>query len=772
MKQVTVVLCCIFSLELHALNKASFDVIAPNSTLAKSMDVQNGHFGSKSVSNAVFSYSMMIGGYFTMGTTAGMTSSPFDDKCTLSFGHPYALTSFPFFAIDGVWMRLDEIMHDLTRIMPGQNGDTLLIQVDLFPIYLTFQLEPGSFDNTFNITLRLHNSDTKVHNLGLGLMFDPALGQWGDGHVKINDQFVDKIQDFDTSDLADFEIWERHQQPYGLGISVNLADNKPDKMILANWAELYADLEPEFIPNPLQLIYDLCLKLVWREREIQPQSEVLYRLTVRLLQPDFSSQVFMRWNMPSALSMENGILFPRTLNTIVRAMNTGSSPLNNLSIDVQFPDEFEGTLKSGTFSVAPQSSAFENLAISSKERYEDMIVPITLNCMDNSRLYDRLTRTIFIPATPVSDEGLTVAIDSIITNNYPEVSLVFQAEKEETGQRLLNLHKENIFLYENEQRVHEFVLDKFGGGSRLVDVCFVLDCSGSMGDNIADVRDHLGEFADSLREGGFDFRVAVVTFSTTVDDVWDFTNDIELMKQRLAGIVLWGGEEDSPSALYKASELSWRPGSKRTIIWVTDEPYPEHNFTQEQIVNRMLEMDIRVHGVGAEYLQTDWFNPIILPTGGNFYDIYGNFRDILLDVARMDYQDRYIVTFQLTTPAPHSIRLKIHYAGLGGQTQIFLQDGGASLAKKLICFPNPFNPVIKIMVDAFDAVHGQVRVYNILGQNVRSFPLTPHQSTEIVWNAKDENGLPVSSGFYIITLSMQTTDGHVENISQKVFYLK
>ena len=54
----------------------------------------------------------------------------------------------------------------------------------------------------------------------------------------------------------------------------------------------------------------------------------------------------------------------------------------------------------------------------------------------------------------------------------------------------------------------------------------------------------------------------------------------------------------------------------------------------------MLEKGITVNGVGLIELQTDWFDPVVIPTNGNFYDINGNFRDILLDVSNMPSQDR------------------------------------------------------------------------------------------------------------------------------------
>ncbi|MBN1560372.1 VWA domain-containing protein [candidate division KSB1 bacterium] len=770
MKWVTVFLFFFASLELAAIDKSTFDIQLPQS-LAKSGGADN-HFGGKTVSNDVLSYSMLIGGYFTLGTTAGASASPFDDKCDLSFGHPYALTSFPFFSLDGMWSKLD-VIADWSELIPIQDGEMLAVQTVVNDkVSILFSCEALNDGASVRLSMTVRNTDANAHAIGMGLMFDPALGQWGDGCLRFNDRFITDAEEYSNEDIPSvFELWERLQQPFGMGLSVEFTDHMPNKLIVANWPELYNDLGPHGLPAHSRALYDLCLKMLWDERELPPNGECTFQLSLDLLQPDFSSQVFLRWDMPSALSLENNILFPRHLNTTVRLMNTSAQKLHNIDIDITCPEDVTGTGGIDQMDVAAQESAYGTITISTQDHYEDIITSTALTCRSNGTILDQMTRKIYIPATPVSDHGLIVAIDSLIAQNYPGLGLVFTVEKEETGQRVLALERNNVLLYENEECIRDFSMGKFGGGSSLVDVCFVLDCSGSMGDNIAAVRNNLGEFADSLRARGFDFRVAVVTFSTTVDDVWDFTDDIELTKARLAGVNLWGGIEDSPSALYRASELSWRPGSRRTIIWITDEPYPEHNYTQEQIVNRMLALDIKVHGVGLLTLQTDWFNPILLPTGGTFYDIFGNFRDVLIDVSRMESQDHYLLTFQLTGTAPHDIRLKVHYAGLGGETHIVVNGSDAGLAKGLVCYPNPFNPVVKILVDAFDG-SGDVEIFNMLGQRVRHYALAPQQPAEIVWNAHDDRGLPVSSGFYLVTLSIHGNDGRLRNETQKVLYLR
>ncbi len=773
MKQVTVVLCFLLSLHLYALNKNSYDVTqTPDNSLAKSSDAQTGYWGSVIAENNVLSYSMMLGGYFTLGTTRGVSTSPFDDNCQISYGHPYALTSFPIFSVDGQWRKPDETGLTLTELLPHKNGNRLSLEFDVDNVHFSFALDAPQDENIVSATMAIRNTDTMPHSIGLGLLFDPALGQWGDGFCRINGQLIDQPNEF-TAVPSQLKVSERAEAPYGMGVNVDFGENVPDKVMAANWPDLYADPGAPFTSGTLNSIYDLCLKLLWTAQEVQAGAEIAYQISFSVQQPDFPSGLFLRWDMPTALSLEQNILFPKTLRTSVRTMNNSASHTNNVQIRVTYPNEFDGTEKTNAFSVRSGHSAFEQIVVHSKERYEDLVVPIELFCQSGGQIVDRLRRNIFIPATPVSDEGLIVTIDSILTASYPEVSLVFSAENEESGQRLLNLQNENVFLYENENRVPDFSMQKYGGGgSQLADVCFVLDCSGSMGDNIRAVRNNLGEFADSLRERGYDFRVAVVTFSTTVDDVWDFTNDVELTKQRLAGVDLWGGVEDSPAALYKASELSWRPGSKRNIIWVTDEPYPEHTYTKEQIVNRMLSMDIKVHGVGLLELQTDWFNPIVLPTGGNFYNIFGNFRDVLLEVARMKSQDRYLLTFRLAHSTPHTIRLKIHYAGLGGQSNVTINGGLVVLAKKLRCYPNPFNPVVNIFVDGFQGAERRVEIYNTLGQRVRFFDLKSNYSQDIVWNAFDDYGQPVGSGFYIVKLIARMPDGQIKQETQKILYVR
>jgi hypothetical protein len=71
-------------------------------------------------------------------------------------------------------------------------------------------------------------------------------------------------------------------------------------------------------------------------------------------------------------------------------------------------------------------------------------------------------------------------------------------------------------------------------------------------------------------------------------------------------------------------------------------------------------------------------------------------------------------------------------------------------------YPNPFNPETTIRYDVPETAEVQIQIYDVLGRQIRllfdgvSLPGT----YEIMWDGRDELGLPVSTGIYFIRLCM------------------
>jgi hypothetical protein len=72
--------------------------------------------------NRVSSATLLRGGYFTFGTTAGASAERHDDNCQITFGHPYALTSFPLLYWDGAWYRPDQFFKESEQQLSGMSS--------------------------------------------------------------------------------------------------------------------------------------------------------------------------------------------------------------------------------------------------------------------------------------------------------------------------------------------------------------------------------------------------------------------------------------------------------------------------------------------------------------------------------------------------------------------------------------------------------------------------------------------------------------------------
>ncbi len=66
-------------------------------------------------------------------------------------------------------------------------------------------------------------------------------------------------------------------------------------------------------------------------------------------------------------------------------------------------------------------------------------------------------------------------------------------------------------------------------------------------------------------------------------------------------------------------------------------------------------------------------------------------------------------------------------------------------------FPNPFNPSTTIKYDLKENANVVLKVYNVLGQEVRTLVNAKQTAgfQKVVWDGRDNNGVPVASGVYI-----------------------
>ncbi len=83
-------------------NKSNLDLSFPVNEINSSQSsvkgyLRNGSIAYESIENELTGFSLLSDGYFTIGTTNGLSQGELDKNCQITFGHPFALTSYPFF---------------------------------------------------------------------------------------------------------------------------------------------------------------------------------------------------------------------------------------------------------------------------------------------------------------------------------------------------------------------------------------------------------------------------------------------------------------------------------------------------------------------------------------------------------------------------------------------------------------------------------------------------------------------------------------------------
>ncbi len=756
----------------------------PDSQLSQTEGSRDLNMEYELLENEKTAFSLLSDGYFTIGTTNGSPQESLDNHCQISFGHPYALTSYPFFSLDSIYHHPEIYFYDKPRQLIKQ-ADTLLglEATDLEKIDFSFAMIQQNNAEVIRLQLSIRNIDTISHMIGMGLLFDPALGLWGDGFSFVNGQLVGTDTSLQNDIPASFDLWERSDAPKGMGVELEYINNLPSKLIFGNWFDLHYNQTPV-----VHSIYDLGIKMEWSEILVNPDEQIAYVLDIKLKTPEFPDGVFMRSDLPHFLSIENNLLFPRNIKSLVKLANNSNNNVLSAGLELLGDDYVENWSSPDTLDIYAQNEVYSSAFLDIPENYEDRVIKLELNFLDDSGIVDQIKRNVFIPAAPFSNTGLSVTIDTLILSDFPFIDIVFKSQIEETGQYLKELSYENVFFYEDTIKIEDFTLAKdTAGGVNMADIVFVLDVTGSMTEEINGVKDNILEFADSLSSQGIDFRLGMVTFLDAIENIYNLTPDVQLFQQYVNQQYAHGGgdlPENSLEALMEACQFDFRPAANRVFIWITDASYHINNsytqLTPQDVVDEMLTHSVEPHGIGDPQYQLDFFNPILYPTGGDFFDINGNFRDILLEITRLNTTGSYRLSYLSNAIPGDTCKdiLEIHYAGLGGRDSIVFVPPSKSLKSdertNLRGFPNPFNSSTRIEIDNPHGYRAKIEIYNLQGQHIaaKSFE-SGEKVLTFTWDARDQNGKSIRNGLYFIHCELYDNEDRTISLPvMKLIYLK
>lgn len=730
--------------------------------------------------NPFTAVTLLRGGYFTLGTTGGASAEQLDDYNQITFGHPFALTSFVLLYWDGAWYRPEQFFTREEQDLYGYNDTIRLVCERPGLCRLDFRIVQDAANGRLRLSATLRNLDAAAHEAAVAFQLDAALGRSGDAALYADGTLIQRDTVLQAG--APLLLQERAGAArMGLRAAFDFPGLAPQGIVVENWQPA---LGPVFDPRearPRQL-FDLVLRPEWSRTSLQTDAATIAELIMDLPAPDFSGPAFMRWDMPTGLSIDRGALFPHDLSVLVQTWNAATTPFAYTRIRAPFADELiVGSRDQWNVSAQGQDFGFTTLSFLSTEVFEETVVPVTIRCVTQEGTLDSLTRWVYIPAVAMADEGLTVDIDTVDLGALPEVDVYFGIQDEASQVPILGARAEHLWLFENGERIRDFTVRREALGEvAAVDVVFVLDVTGSMAEEIAGVRDNIIAFAEALSGVGINFRLGMVTFGDEIRGIFPFTSSVlafqtEVGKQRATG----GGDspENSLEALYQASILPFRQEAHRVIVWITDANFYEGNsrcrHTTNSIVTAMLGQAAVVHAIGAEYAR-EMYQRITTPTGGSYFDITGNFKDILLQISNFNVSTVYRLHYRTPAPSadPRLIELEVHYAGKGGSASWRSQAPAIETAPvEMLCYPNPFNPSVSIRLRNVEGGTGHLSVTDAAGREVQRYVVDGTRgSYQFEWNAGAKGA--TASGVYFIRLQLAREGGSLLQKTVTVIHAK
>lgn len=143
-----------------------------------------------------------------------------------------------------------------------------------------------------------------------------------------------------------------------------------------------------------------------------------------------------------------------------------------------------------------------------------------------------------------------------------------------------------------------------------LDVAFLVDTTGSMGDELRYIQRELSTIAGSIgaRFPGTTPRFGLVFYRDLQDQYvtrsFDFSSDLQAVQANLDAQVTGGGgdyPEAVPEGLTKAVNLSWRQGSvARLAFWIADAPqHATEAQTTRAAIDTAVAKDVHVYPVAA-----------------------------------------------------------------------------------------------------------------------------------------------------------------------------
>jgi VWFA-related protein len=284
-----------------------------------------------------------------------------------------------------------------------------------------------------------------------------------------------------------------------------------------------------------------------------------------------------------------------------------------------------------------------------------------------------LTKTTLVDAQE-TEGGLTASMGQIDNSNYPNITIYVNVT-DENGKPVTSLTESDFAVTEDGKEVR--IID-FAGvtEARPVDVVFVFDTTGSMGEEIEGVKQTAIEFARKLRENNRDFRLGLISFGDLIVAQYNEDGTLTANEQEfqswVASLSARGGgmdPENSFEALQVAAKMKFRDDAQIVFLLITDAP-PHHygdlpeldvwvwfnnpDITLEKTLEVLEADSVAVYAITIDDPE---FIELADNTGGKFYDLERNpdFTSIIDEIGQV-LANQYKISYRSSRPTPDGTR--------------------------------------------------------------------------------------------------------------------
>ena len=221
-----------------------------------------------------------------------------------------------------------------------------------------------------------------------------------------------------------------------------------------------------------------------------------------------------------------------------------------------------------------------------------------------------------------------------------------------TAGRTGSLTQNDFSIYEDDElmNITSFAFTERSTASNL-DLAILFDDTGSMQDEIDDLKEKVLGLTESIASAGIDCRYALISFKDTAMVNQDWTNDASVIQHAVDGLNASEGfdaPEADLDAIQAALELGFRPDAQHMILDITDstthyrgDGTPFSNYTILDTAESLLRNGTSYILVGpttvsGTFNENNDKRELVKALGGSglFIDIHGNEFSSILDSIR------------------------------------------------------------------------------------------------------------------------------------------